>query len=70
MPQKKIKVRGVLIAQGSILDKRIPTDPGIWDHDETCGSATRHMVRLSDGRLFDLGNAGIETQQVELYRNR
>ncbi|MFA6272201.1 MAG: hypothetical protein WC693_03770 [Patescibacteria group bacterium] len=52
----KIKVCGILIASGSPLDKTVPKAPGIWDY-EGCGSA-RHMARLADGTLFDLGNAG------------
>jgi hypothetical protein len=55
MPQK-IKVCGIQIPPGSPLDNIIPKAPQIWDH-EGCGS-TRHIVRLADGRLYDLGNAG------------
>ncbi|MFA6391545.1 MAG: hypothetical protein WCW66_02155 [Patescibacteria group bacterium] len=56
MSQLKIKVCGILIKPGSPLNAIVPRNPGVWDH-EGCGS-TRHMVRLLDGRLFDLGCAG------------
>lgn len=55
MPQK-IKVCGIPIPVGNPLNAIIPRTPGIWDH-EGCGS-TRHMARMEDGTLYDLGNAG------------
>jgi hypothetical protein len=56
--EKLIEIRGVPVTPGSPLDKRTPSAPGIWDDDHGCGGSTRHMARLANGTLFDLGNAG------------
>ncbi|MFA6525205.1 MAG: hypothetical protein WCT33_02935 [Patescibacteria group bacterium] len=68
MPQTKhIEIAGIPIVPGGLLDKIVPRDPGIWDEDGCCGGSERHIARLPDGTLFDLGNAGATKHLCHIF---
>lgn len=42
------------------------SQPGIYDDDDCC-PCTRHIVRLPNGSLFDLGDAEKTVPQIHIF---